>query len=741
MAKEPTPQAIASEKLYREMGLTDYEYDLVQQLLGRLPNYTETGLFSVMWSEHCSYKNSKVLLKRLPTQGENVLLGPGEGAGIVDIGDGLGIAFKIESHNHPSAVEPFEGSATGVGGILRDVYSMGARPIAVLDSLRFGDPRNERVKYLVTNAVAGMAAYGNATGVPTVGGEVYFDDCYTHNPLVNALCVGLVRHDQIRRGIAKGEGNTVLYVGRSTGRDGIEGATFASAELSEDEQPIHAVALGDPKAGKALMEACLEMMQLPTLIGIQDMGAAGLVSSSSEMANKGGHGIEMNLDLVPQREPGMTPYEMMLSESQERMLLVVEKGSEPEYEAICAKYGLACVAIGRVTTDGMLRLLHKGAVAAEVPVDALTAKAPVYQRTAQVSHVYGLNQALEVNDLPIADPVTTLKQLLSMPSLASKEWIYSQFNTEAVDSTLIGPGMDAAVVKISGTNKAVALTTDCNSIYVELDPKQGSAIAVCEAARNLVCTGAKPLAISDNLNFGSPFNPEVFWQLEQSVEGIAAAARKLNCPVVSGNVSLYNETNGQPIYPTPIIAMVGLLEDASKVMTGKYQHPGDLIVLVGRNWPELGGSHLQKLIWQKPSGRIPTLDLNYEVRAQELVYKAIQAGLLNSAHDVAEGGLAVAVLESAFGTGMGAELDFSDGLTVSAALFGESQSRFIVSINPEKLPALQQHAQELNVDLKVIGKVTAEDKFRVVYNDQELINCSRSELETAWKEGLACLMD
>lgn len=738
MAKEPTPQEIASERLYLEMGLTDHEYDLVKQLLGRLPNYTETGLFSVMWSEHCSYKNSKLLLKRLPTQGKQVLMGPGEGAGIVDIGDGWGIAFKIESHNHPSAVEPFEGSATGVGGILRDVYSMGARPIALLDSLRFGDPKNKRVKYLVVNAVAGIAAYGNAAGVPTVGGEVYFDDCYTHNPLVNALCVGLVHRDQIRRGIAKGEGSTVLYVGRSTGRDGIEGATFASAELSEGEQPTHAVAIGDPQMGKALMEACLEMMQLPSLIGIQDMGAAGLVSSSSEMANKGGHGIELNLDLVPQREPGMTAYEMMLSESQERMLLVVEKGSEREYEAICEKYGLACAAVGRVTADGMLRLLHHGEVAAEVPVDALTEKAPVYQRTAQVSHVYGLNQAMEVNDLPIADPAAALKQLLSMPSLASKEWIFSQFNADG--STLVGPGMDAAVVKIPGTNKAVALTTDCNSIYIELDPKQGSAIAVCEAARNLICTGAKPLAISDNLNFGSPFNPEVYWQLEQSVEGIALAAKKLDCPVVSGNVSLFNETDGQPIYPTPIIAMVGLIEDASKVMTGKYQHPGDLIVLVGRNWPELGGSHLQKLIWQTPSGRIPTLDLNYEVRAQELVYKAIHTGILHSAHDVAEGGLAVAVLESAFGTGLGVELDFSDGLTVSAALFGESQSRFIVSVDPEQLPVLLKYAQETDVDLKVLGKVTAEDRFRVVYNGQELINCPRSELESAWKEGFACLM-
>ncbi|HHX02107.1 MAG TPA: phosphoribosylformylglycinamidine synthase subunit PurL [Firmicutes bacterium] len=740
MRKEPSPQDIAAEKIYRDLGLTDSEYDLVKQLLGRLPNYTETGLFSVMWSEHCSYKNSKQLLRCFPTQGEHVLMGPGEGAGIIDIGDGLGIAFKIESHNHPSAIEPFQGAATGVGGILRDVYSMGAQPLALLNSLRFGDPKIERVKYLVANAVAGIAAYGNQTGVPTVGGEVYFDHCYTHNPLINAMCVGVVHHDQICRGTAEGEGNSVLYVGRSTGRDGIEGATFASAELSDNDEPTHAVAIGDPKAGKALMEACLEMVQLPSLIGIQDMGAAGLVSSSAEMANKGGHGIELNLDLVPQREAGMTPYEMMLSESQERMLLVVEKGSEHEYETICEKYGLACVTVGRVTTDGQLRLFHEGQIAAEVPVDALTAKAPVYNRTAQVAHVFGLNQALEVTDLPIADPEKTLKQLLSMPSLASKEWIYKQFDFLAMGNTVAGPGMDAGVVQIPGTKKAVALTTDCNSIYIELDPRQGSAIAVCEAARNLVCTGAKPLAISDNLNFGSPLNPEVFWQLEQSIEGISMAARKLNCPVVSGNVSLFNETNGQPIYPTPIIAMVGLIEDVDRVITGKYQNSGDLIVLIGRNWPELGGSHLQKLIWQNPSGRIPTLDLEYELRAQQLVYLAIQAGLLISAHDVAEGGLAVAVLESAFGTGMGVEVNFTDGLSVSAALFGESQSRFIVSINPGQLPALQQCAQELNVDLRVIGKVIEDDKYQIVYNDQELINCPRSELELVWKEGLSCLM-
>ena len=738
--REPTPAEIQEQKLYLEMGLTESEYEQVVELLGRLPNYTETGLFGVMWSEHCSYKNSKPLLKRFPTEGKQVLMGPGEGAGVVDIGDGLGIAFKMESHNHPSAVEPFQGAATGVGGILRDVYSMGARPIALLNSLRFGELTEARVRQLFKEAVAGMAWYGNGTGVPTVGGEVYFDERYTNNPLVNAMCVGLVRHDRICRGLAQGEGNPVLYVGGDTGRDGIEGATFASAEFSDADEPKHSVAIGNPETGRALLEACLELIELPGLIGIQDMGAAGLTSSSAEMASKGGSGIELNLDLVPQREIGMTPYEMMLSESQERMLLVVEKGTEDQFAEVCQKYGLTCAVIGRVTADGQLRLLHQGRTAAEVPIAALTTAAPVYQRSAREPESYRINQSLAVTDIPVDDVAETLKQLLAVPSIDSKGWIYQQFDYQAGGQTLVAPGADAAVIRIPGTKKAVAITADCNARYLELDPKVGGAIAVAEAARNLVCTGAKPLAVTDNLNFGSPENPEVFWQLEQAVEGISAACVKLDCPVVSGNVSLYNETNGQPIYPTPVIGMVGLIEDADQILPNHYQEAGDLIVLLGCSKAELGGSQLQKLVEGSLKGRPPALDLDYEKRLQQAVLAAVKGGLLRSAHDLSDGGLAVAVLESAFGTGLGIDLNFSQDLSVSAALFGESQSRIVVSINPNQLEALQALAAEHQIDLTVLGAVTAADQARIVYKQQVIIDCAISELETVWKDGIACLM-
>lgn len=738
--REPTPVEIKEQRLYLELGLTESEYERAVELLGRLPNYTETGMFGALWSEHCSYKNSKQVLKRFPTTGEQVLMGPGEGAGVVDIGGGLGIAFKMESHNSPSAVEPFMGAATGVGGILRDVYSMGARPIAILNSVRFGELADPRVRHLFKEAVRGMAWYGNETGVPGVGGEVYFDERYRTNPLVNAMCIGLVAHDRVCRGTAKGAGNPVLYVGADTGRDGIAGATFSSAELREDETPEHAVAIGDAAAGKALMEACLEMIELPGLIGIQDMGAAGLTSSSAEMAEKGGSGIELNLDLVPQREAGMTPFEMMLSESQERMLLVVEKEQEDQFAAICEKYGLKCAVIGRVTDDHMLRLLFNGETAAEVPVAALTGKAPVYQRKGREPETYRANQTVEVKDIPVTDVTDTLKRLLASPSIASKEWIYSQFDYNAGGTAVAAPGSDAAVVGIPGTSKAVAAACDCNARYVELDPQVGGAIAVAEAARNLVCVGAKPLAVTDNLNFGSPENPEVFWQLEQAVEGISAACRELNTPVVSGNVSLYNETNGRPIYPTPVIGMVGLLEDIEQILANKFQKADDVIVLLGRSQAELGGSQLQKLVEGTLAGRPPALDLDYEKRLQQAVLMANQKKLLSSAHDVSDGGLAVAVLESAFGTGLGIDLDFTQELSVSAALFGESQSRIVVSVDPEKLSELAALVSEFKLDYTVLGKVTGQNQARIVYNQAELVNCSLKELEAVWKDGIACLM-
>ncbi|OUM85978.1 phosphoribosylformylglycinamidine synthase subunit PurL, partial [Parageobacillus thermoglucosidasius] len=643
---EPSPTTIKEEKLYREMGLTDEEFAMIEKILGRLPNYTETGIFSVMWSEHCSYKNSKPVLKKFPTEGKHVLQGPGEGAGIVDIGDGLAVAFKIESHNHPSAIEPYQGAATGVGGIIRDVFSMGARPIALLNSLRFGELTSPRVKYLLEHVVAGIAGYGNCVGIPTVGGEVQFDPAYEGNPLVNAMCVGIIRHEDIQRGIASGVGNTVMYVGAKTGRDGIHGATFASEELTEQsEEKRPAVQVGDPFMEKLLLEACLEVVKSDALIGMQDMGAAGLTSSSAEMASKGGFGIEMNLDLVPQRETGMTPYEMMLSESQERMLLVVQQGREQEIYDLFAKYGLEAKAIGKVTDDKMLRLYFRGEVVAEIPVDALAKDAPVYFKPSKEPAYYREFQAMEPYIPVVTNYEETLLALLAQPTIASKEWVYQQYDYMVRTNTVVAPGSDAAVVRIRGTNKALAMTTDCNSRYIYLDPETGGKIAVAEAARNVVCSGAKPLAITDCLNFGNPEKPEIFWQLEKAVDGMSAACRALGTPVISGNVSLYNETNGEAIYPTPVVGMVGLVEDIRHITTQAFQQAGDLIYVIGEAKQEFGGSELQKLLEGRIFGKAPAIDLATEAKRQRELLAAIQAGVVASAHDIAEGGFAVALAE------------------------------------------------------------------------------------------------
>ncbi len=736
----PTPEQILNEKLYRKMGLSDDEFKMIEKFLGRLPNYTETGIYSVMWSEHCSYKNSSPLLKRFPTEGEQVLQGPGEGAGVVDIGEGLAVSFKMESHNHPSAIAPFQGAATGVGGILRDVFSMGARPIAVLNSLRFGKITDTKTKNLFRQAVAGMANYGNTFGVPTVGGEVYFDDNYSNNPLVNAMAVGVLTHEQIQSGIASGIGNSILYVGAPTGRDGIEGASFASVEFDEDEEHTHNVAIGYPEIGKNLAAACLEMMELPALVGIQDMGAAGLTSSSAEMASKGDCGIELNLDLVPQSETKMTAYDMMLSESQERMLLVVKKGSEAQFNAISEKYGLEFANIGHVTDDGMMRLYHRNNLVAEMPIDSLTDAAPVYHRPSREPQEFAENENRAITDLPLSNPQETLKALLAEPTLASKAWIYQQFDLEN-NQVLVSPGSDAGVVGIPGTNKAIAMTADCNSGFLYLNPKRGGAIAMAKAARNLVCSGARPLAITDCLNFGSPENPEVFWQLEQAIEGISEACEQLKCPVISGNVSLYNETNGEAVYPTPVIGAVGLIADQSMVTTQFYQEAGDLIVLLGKNHAELGGSQLQQMLDNKISGRIPQLDLDYERKLQELVLAAIEQNLVQSAHDVGDGGLAVALVESAFSTELGIEIDFNDSLSVAAALFGESQSRIILSVKEPNLTVLEKLASDYQVDLQVYGRVTKDQQVKLTYNGDVLIDTALAELETAWKDGLACIMD
>ena len=536
---EPNVEQIKEQKLYRDMGLTDEEFANVEQLLGRTPNYTETGLFSVMWSEHCSYKNSKPVLKKFPITGEKVLQGPGEGAGIVDIGDNQAVVFKIESHNHPSAIEPYQGAATGVGGIIRDVFSMGARPIALLNSLRFGELTSPKVRHLFEEVVAGIAGYGNCVGIPTVGGEIQFEASYEGNPLVNAMCVGLINHEDIQKGQAKGVGNTVMYVGAKTGRDGIHGATFASEELSDQsDEKRPAVQVGDPFMEKLLLEACLELIKCDALVGIQDMGAAGLTSSSAEMASKAGSGIEMNLDLVPQRETGMTPYEMMLSESQERMLIVVEKGRENEIVEIVEKYGLEAVSVGHVTDDKRLRLTHNGEVVADVPVDALAEDAPVYHKPSQEPAYYREFQEQSAYAPTVENHSDMLVTLLKQPTIANKEWVYNQYDYQVRTNTVVSPGSDAAVVRVRDTNKALAMTTDCNSRYLYLDPEVGGRIAVAEAARNLVCSGAQPLAITDCLNFGNPEKPEIFWQIEKATDGMSDACRELSTPVIGGNVSL-----------------------------------------------------------------------------------------------------------------------------------------------------------------------------------------------------------
>ncbi|ALF09372.1 phosphoribosylformylglycinamidine synthase subunit PurL [Parageobacillus thermoglucosidasius] len=733
---EPSPTTIKEEKLYREMGLTDEEFAMIEKILGRLPNYTETGIFSVMWSEHCSYKNSKPVLKKFPTEGKHVLQGPGEGAGIVDIGDGLAVAFKIESHNHPSAIEPYQGAATGVGGIIRDVFSMGARPIALLNSLRFGELTSPRVKYLLEHVVAGIAGYGNCVGIPTVGGEVQFDPAYEGNPLVNAMCVGIIRHEDIQRGIASGVGNTVMYVGAKTGRDGIHGATFASEELTEQsEEKRPAVQVGDPFMEKLLLEACLEVVKSDALIGMQDMGAAGLTSSSAEMASKGGFGIEMNLDLVPQRETGMTPYEMMLSESQERMLLVVQQGREQEIYDLFAKYGLEAKAIGKVTDDKMLRLYFRGEVVAEIPVDALAKDAPVYFKPSKEPAYYREFQAMEPYIPVVTNYEETLLALLAQPTIASKEWVYQQYDYMVRTNTVVAPGSDAAVVRIRGTNKALAMTTDCNSRYIYLDPETGGKIAVAEAARNVVCSGAKPLAITDCLNFGNPEKPEIFWQLEKAVDGMSAACRALGTPVISGNVSLYNETNGEAIYPTPVVGMVGLVEDIRHITTQAFQQAGDLIYVIGEAKQEFGGSELQKLLEGRIFGKAPAIDLATEAKRQRELLAAIQAGVVASAHDIAEGGFAVALAECVMSTdGLGAKVTVDGDMT--AQLFSETQSRFIVSVKKEDRETFEQL-----VDAKLIGEVTNDGMLLVEKGDGEVvIRLSAAQMRNVWKGAIPCLL-
>ncbi|MGC6589708.1 phosphoribosylformylglycinamidine synthase subunit PurL [Paenibacillus sp. Dod16] len=740
--KEPTAEQIAEHQIYKQMGVSDSEYELICSFMGRKPNYTEIGVFSVMWSEHCAYKNSKPLLRRFPTSGPRVLMGPGEGAGIVDIGDNQAVVFKIESHNHPSAVEPYQGAATGVGGIIRDIFSMGARPVAILNSLRFGKLESDRVKYLFEHVVSGIAGYGNCIGIPTVGGEVVFDESYEGNPLVNAMCVGVIDHDKIQRGVAKGVGNPVFYVGPPTGRDGIHGATFASVELTEESEANRtAVQVGDPFMEKLVMESCLELIDSGIVLGIQDMGAAGLTCSSAEMASKAGNGLELYLDQVPQREEGMTPYEMMLSESQERMLFVVEPKHEEQAREIFERWGVICAKVGKVTDDGRLKLIHHGEVVGDMPVKALVDECPIYNKPSQEPAYYQEQAAVdtlryeEVKDLGGA-----LKKVLGSPSLASKAWVYNQYDYMVRTSTAVRPGSDAAVVTVQGTRKALAMTTDCNGRYVYLDPELGGRIAVSEAARNIVCSGAEPLAITDNLNFGSPEKPEIFWQMEKAVDGMAEACRVLETPVIGGNVSLYNENAKGAIYPTPVVGMVGLIHDTDHITTQGFKAEGDAIYVLGDTRAELGGSEFQAIMHGVSEGRPPKLNLDTEKKLLGGVLKAIQSGLVQSAHDVSEGGLAAALAESCISGNVGASVQWSTDLRNDVALFSESQSRIVLSVSPDHKNALEKLLQEADVPFTALG-VVGGNKLSININGASALEESVEALKSVWEDAIPCLMN
>ena len=698
-ASKITPEIVAAH------GFKGDEYERLLEILGREPSLTELGIFSVMWSEHCSYKSSRFWLKTLPTTGSCVIQGPGENAGVIDIGDGDAAVFKMESHNHPSYIEPYQGAATGVGGIMRDVFTMGARPVANLNALRFGAPDHPKTRHLVAGVVAGIGHYGNATGVPTVGGETNFDQAYDNNILVNAMCIGLARTDKIFYSAAKGVGLPVVYVGSKTGRDGIHGATMASAEFDEksaEKRPT--VQVGDPFTEKLLIEACLELMSKDVIIAIQDMGAAGLTSSTSEMADKGGVGIELDLDRVPQREPGMTAYEMMLSESQERMLMILKPGSEAEAEAIFRKWELDFAVIGRTTDTGRMIVKHKGSIEADLPVDRLANSAPLYQRP-WVPTPPAARILPEWVPAPNSN-LGALKSMMGSAQLASRRWIWEQYDSMVRGDTLQRPGGDAAVVRVHGTSKAIAACCDCTPRYVLADPAMGTKQAVVETWRNLICVGADPLAITDNMNFANPENPKIMGQFVGSVQGMGEACRALDYPVVSGNVSLYNETNGVGIPPTPAIGGVGLIPDISKTAAIAAKQPGDLLILIGREEGHLGQSLYQLLIAQKAEGAPPPVELDDEIKAGNLVRALIREGKVSAVHDCSDGGLLVAVAEMALAGGNGVELYPYEGkLPAHAAWFGEDQGRYVLAARPGVAEQIADRARLLGLPARIIGKV------------------------------------
>ncbi len=729
-------------------GLTRGEYDRIRELLGREPNLLELGLFSVMWSEHCSYKSSRVHLKTLPTTGPRVVQGPGENAGAVDIGDGWCAVFKIESHNHPSFIEPYQGAATGVGGIIRDIFTMGARPIGLLNALRFGSLDSPLARRIFGGVVAGVGGYGNSIGIPTIGGEIVFDEVYEGNPLVNVLCLGLAKTADIVKGAAKGIGNPVFYVGAKTGRDGIHGATMASAEFDEtsaEKRP--AVQVGDPFMEKLLMEACLEVMKTGAVVGIQDMGAAGLTCATSEMSSRGSTGMDIDVAHVPQRETGMVPYEIMLSESQERMLLVVQKGREREVEAVFEKWDLHAVEIGIVTDSGRVRVHEHGALVADVPAPALTDEAPVYRRPMAEPEWQRREQLLTDADF---DAVPTaqeaFEQLIASPVVASKRWAYWQFDHSVGTNTIAQPGATAGVVRVKGTPRALAVSVDGNGRFGYLDPYRGAMLVVAESARNVACAGGQPIGATNNLNFGNPERPEIMWQFAEAVRGIGDACRALGIPVTGGNVSLYNETEGRAIYPTPVLGVVGLVDDATRTMTRSFKRERASVVLLGDNHGELGGSEYLACVHELVKGTPPTLDLAAEQRLQQLVVDLIREGAIESAHDCSEGGLAVALAECCFdtgGTGVRVDVDGVAGHgpagTANATLFGESASRIIVSVPEGGVSALLARASAAGVPATRIG-TTGGQRIIMAVDGTRAVDVDVTEAERAWATSIETRM-
>jgi phosphoribosylformylglycinamidine synthase II len=740
--------------LIEKHGITEEEYRRIQAILGRDPNFTELGIFSVMWSEHCSYKNSRRELRKFPTEGPTVLVKAGEeNAGVIDIGDGWAVAFKMESHNHPSAIEPFQGAATGVGGIIRDIFTMGARPVFSLNSLRFG-PITEGTtskaggapqaaiknnRRLFAGVVSGIAHYGNCIGIPTIGGEVYFDESYEGNPLVNVFNLGILRHEQIARGAARGIGNPVFYVGAETGRDGLAGAAFASRELTEEsKQDRPAVQVGDPFKEKLLLEACLELLATEAVAGIQDMGAAGLTCSTCETASRGGTGVEIDLAKVPKRETGMTPYEIMLSESQERMLIIVKKGHEQTVCDIFEKWDLPYAEVGVVKDDGMMRVLDHGKVVAEIPARQLADEAPLYSREAAPKPA---PPELDLAELPAVDCRIALSTLLAHPSIASKNWVYRQYDHMVRAGTMVLPGSDAAVFVVREADKILAATSDCNALYCALDPREGARIAIAEAARNLACAGATPLAVTDNLNFGNPYKPENFWQLRECVEGLAEGCRAFGVPVTGGNVSLYNESPAGAIDPTPTVGMVGLIEEDRHVTTSHFKGVGDAVILAGNPGDELGGSHFLKIIHGRKAGPVPRVDFAREIALQDAVRALIKSRFVKSAHDCSEGGLAVAIAESCIGGKqcIGAEIVLGgDGLRLDQALFNETQSRIVISVAGTNAATVLLLLEMRGIPARRIGTVGG-DHLKITAAG-ETLSWPVADLHDAWYNAIARTM-